>query len=134
MQFQNDSDIKFELNKKIFAFIPAESGTFWHGPIRAPMKANGYLLGLENLSRMLKPQGKLYLSVPIGPQRTEFNANRVFSLGYLLKCLPGGFDVVSFSYIGDGGDLHEAVPLKAEGIASNCGCTFWLGILESTKQ
>jgi len=99
-----------------------------------PVNYDGYLMGLNNLSRMLKGGGKLYLSVPIGPQRIEFNAHRVFSLGYLLECLSGGFMVDSFSYVDDGGDLHEEMPLTAEGVASNYGCTFGLGILELTRR
>ena len=38
----------------------------------------GHLVGWENMGRMLKREGKLYFSVPIGKQRVEFNAHRVF--------------------------------------------------------
>ena len=38
----------------------------------------GYIKGLENLSKLLLPNGFLYLSTPIGKERVEFNANRVF--------------------------------------------------------
>ncbi len=34
-------------------------------------------------NRMLKKEGKFYFSVPIGEQRIEFNAHRVFSVKYL---------------------------------------------------
>jgi hypothetical protein len=39
----------------------------------------GYQRGIENLAKLLKPKGKLYLSTPIGRQRVEFNANWVFN-------------------------------------------------------
>ncbi len=42
-----------------------------------PIDPRGFEHGLENLARMLKPNGVLYLSVPIGSERVEFNANRV---------------------------------------------------------
>src|SRR6185369_3343809 len=36
----------------------------------------GHVRGLANLAQVVQPGGVLYLSVPIGPQRTEFNAHR----------------------------------------------------------
>src|SRR5208283_2551263 len=39
------------------------------------IKYDGYVLGLDNLHRILRKGGKLYLSVPIGPQRIEFDAH-----------------------------------------------------------
>lgn len=39
---------------------------------------NGHIKGLTNMSKLLKNNGMLYLSVPIGKERVEFNANRVF--------------------------------------------------------
>ena len=41
----------------------------------------GHLKGLSNLKQLVAKGGKFYLSVPIGPQRIEFNAHRVFFLG-----------------------------------------------------
>ena len=48
---------------------------------------DGYILGLNNLYLMLKKGGKFYFSVPIGIQRIDFDANRVFSINYLLKII-----------------------------------------------
>lgn len=99
-----------------------------------PIDINGDKKGLENMRKVLKPGGKFYLSVPIGPQRIEFNAHRVFSLRYLLNQLRPNFTVDRFSYVDDGGDLHDEVSLTEEQVASNCGCTFGFGILEMTKK
>jgi hypothetical protein len=41
--------------------------------------------GLANLAVLLEPGGTLYLSVPIGRARVEFNANRVFDPGELVE-------------------------------------------------
>jgi len=39
----------------------------------------GHEKGIANLASLLKPGGTLYLSAPIGVERVEFNANRVFN-------------------------------------------------------
>ena len=52
-----------------------------------PVRPDGHLLGLDNIYRILRNEGKFYFSVPIGPQRVEFNAHRVFSLQYLLNSI-----------------------------------------------
>jgi SAM-dependent methyltransferase len=43
-----------------------------------PIDVNGHIKGIENMAKILKPSGTFYLSVPIGIERVEFNANRVF--------------------------------------------------------
>ena len=98
-----------------------------------PLKYNGHLLGLNNLHQILKKGGKLYLSVPIGPQRIEFNAHRVFSVGYLLDNFAGRYVIDQFSFVDDCGDLHENTPITDTGLKHNFGCTFGCGIFEMTK-
>lgn len=44
-----------------------------------PIDPHGYARGLANLAALLKPQGRLYLSTPMGRERVEFNANWVFA-------------------------------------------------------
>ncbi len=95
-----------------------------------PVECDGHLLGLANLHRCLQKGGTLYLSVPIGPQRIEFNAHRVFSLNYLLNLFAGRFEIKQFSYIDDGGSLYEDVPLRETDVQVNCGCRFGCGIFE----
>ena len=43
-----------------------------------PLDPRGYELGIENMARILRPGGVFYLSVPVGVERVEFNAHRVF--------------------------------------------------------
>lgn len=50
-----------------------------------PVNPSGYRLGIENLSKLLLPGGRLYLSTPIGSQRVEFNANWVFNPNTILN-------------------------------------------------
>lgn len=103
-----------------------------------PINYNGHIIGLENLNKLLKPNGKLYLSVPIGiPQRIEFHAHRIFSLSYLLGQFEGKYRIDNFSYINDEGDLYENMSLTEKDIKDNFGCkgdgTNGCGIFEMTK-
>jgi hypothetical protein len=102
-----------------------------------PIDYKGYLKGLENLYLMLKPEGKFYFSVPIGKQRIEFNAHRVFSVKYLLELFNGKFNIEHFSFVDNKGDLHENAELKEENIMANFGCDYnvygGIGIFEMRK-
>lgn len=44
----------------------------------------GWRFGLTNLAALLRPSGKLYLATPVGRERVEFNAHRVFSPARIL--------------------------------------------------
>lgn len=43
-----------------------------------PIDPQGYRAGLTNMARILAVGGTMYLAVPVGIARVEFNANRVF--------------------------------------------------------
>ena len=40
----------------------------------------------DNIQRKLKKGGRLYLSIPIGKERLEFNAHRVFYPSTIIEC------------------------------------------------
>ena len=98
------------------------------------VRPDGHLLGLDNIYRILRNEGKFYFSVPIGPQRVEFNAHRVFSLQYLLKIFDKKYDIEHFSYVDDRGDLCVDVKLDEDAIRSNCGCPYGCGIFEMRRK
>lgn len=98
-----------------------------------PVNYDGYLCGLNNLYRILKKGGKLYFSVPIGPQRIEFNAHRVFSVGYLMEYFEGKYHLDQFSFIDDQGILHEDAPMTDSNKRNSFGCVYGCGIFEMTK-
>lgn len=58
-----------------------------------PVDPDGYLRGISNMSSLLKQGGKLYLSVPIGMERVEFNAHRIFDPRDLIK-MCGNFNLI----------------------------------------
>ncbi len=107
---------------------------FGLGRYKDPIDAEGHLKGLDNIYRMLKKGGKFYYSGPIGPQRINFNAHRVFSLEYLKNILLDKYQLDSFSYVDDGGELFEDQDLFAPQAKNNYGCTFGCGIFELTKK
>lgn len=94
----------------------------------------GHLKAIENIALMLKSEGVFYLSVPIGPQRIEFNAHRVFSMSYLIKDLSNKFDIKSFSYINDDGDFFENIELNDKDVERNYGCRYGCAVLTCIKK
>jgi SAM-dependent methyltransferase len=101
-----------------------------------PIRPNGHVVGLANLHEILREGGTLYLSVPMGPQRIEFDAHRVFGLSKLLDLVEHGFDIMQFSYVDDAGDLQKDVALKAsqEQVSNNFGCHYGCAILTLRKR
>ncbi|RZB35266.1 MAG: hypothetical protein SRB1_01034 [Desulfobacteraceae bacterium Eth-SRB1] len=97
--------------------------------------SQGHLKGLQHILMMLKRGGKFYFSVPIGEQRIEFNAHRVFSLRYLFELLTRDYQIDSFSYVDDKGDLHRDVVTRDRDsdIENNFLCHYGCGIFELTK-
>ena len=96
-----------------------------------PIAFDGHEQGFASLVRVCKPGGILYLSVPIGPLRVEFNAHRVFSVAYVLEMAEAhGLTTEGFAYIDDSGDLHAEVEIEATGVADDYGCYFGCGLFE----
>lgn len=93
----------------------------------------GHLKGLAQLKRMVKPGGRLYLSTPIGPQRVEFNAHRIFSAESLLGWFAEGWKVERFAYLDDSEKLHEVADLKTADVKNHFGCRTGLGILVARR-
>lgn len=50
-----------------------------------PIDPEGSEHGLANMAALLRERGRFYLSVPIGIERVEFNANRVFDPQTIVK-------------------------------------------------
>lgn len=98
------------------------------------VRFDGHLLGLRNLTRMLRQKGTLYLSVPIGRQQVQFNAHRIFSAQYILDITRADFELRSLSLVDDAGDLHEDVTASAEELTSSFGYEYGCGIFELVKH
>ena len=94
----------------------------------------GYVKGFESFSKVLKSGGILYLSVPIGPERIDFNSCRVFSIRTILVLAKQRFDLLAFSYVDDDGNFFPCVSLTPERVAENCGCDYGCGIFEFRRK
>jgi hypothetical protein len=98
-----------------------------------PIDYFGYIKALDNIKFILQKNGLFYFSVPIGPQRIEFNAHRVFSLEYLVQTLKERFSILEFSIVDDNGELHTNIKLNPDMVKSNCNCNYGCGIFVLRK-
>ena len=95
---------------------------------------DGYKTGFDNLVTMLEPGGILYFSVPMGRQRIEFNAHRIFGLKHLLEMFDAhALELLDFSYVDDLGNLVENVAMSPDAISTTYGLTYGCGIFELRK-
>lgn len=62
---------------------------------------DGHLKGLSQLKRMVAPGGMLYLSTPVGHERIEFNAHRVFAPDTVIAWFEDGWEIESSALIDD---------------------------------
>jgi len=99
-----------------------------------PIDAQGHARALANIVKLLKPKGKLYLSVPIGTQRIEFNAHRVFSPNTIVDLLQADCALASLSFVDDEGDVHERVSATEEEMKTGFGCQLGCGIFEFERR
>jgi hypothetical protein len=89
---------------------------------------DGWVKGLAALTQITKQGGTLYLSVPIGSQRIEFDAHRVFSVSTLTAKLMTDFEIVEFFYIDDLGDHHHVDSTTLSKDKNNFGCVYGCGV------
>jgi hypothetical protein len=65
-----------------------------------------------------------YLSVPVGPQTIEFNAQRIFNPNTILnEAHRLGLDLIEFCHVDDNGDYHRKSSIDdAAACKYGCGC------------
>lgn len=85
---------------------------------------SGWKVGLNNLTRMVARNGNLLIAVPVGRERIEFDAHRVFRPETLISAVTAlGFKLNSFSAVDDDGNFHETIdPTDCNNLEYGCGC------------
>jgi hypothetical protein len=95
-----------------------------------PIDPNACWQFMKSLARVLAPGGTLYFAVPVGRERIEFNAHRIFDPRRIIRFFgEQGLQVVACSAVDDRGDFVETPDWEI--IASN---EFSCGIFEFTKR
>ena len=95
-----------------------------------PIDPAGYLKGLAQLKSMVAPGGMLYLSTPIGPQRIEFNAHRIFSPATVISWFSDGWEIKKCAVIGDDCKVTEG---EGSSLLAGATCQTGVGILSARK-
>ena len=88
---------------------------------------DGWRKAFGELARVLAPNGRLYLSVPVGVERVRFNGDRIFAPQTVTGAL-ANLRLLHFSVVDDTGALQEDVALDSAARAENA-----CGLFEFTK-
>ncbi len=98
-----------------------------------PIDPNGYMLGIANMAQLLKLNGVFYLSTPVGQERVEFNANRVFDPREIIRCaLSNGLKLQELILINSSGPSINKVPTEQDLLEISL-CKYQLGIFIFNK-
>jgi len=129
--FQDDAT---ELGEFLDESVPSLSSLhaaehFGLGRYSDPIDPRAYWRFAESLQRVLTKRGTLYFSVPIGEQRLEFNAHRVFCPETVLRMF-GGLSLESFAFVDDSGAFHDGCLPSDVPPQTKYGC----GLFEFTKE
>jgi hypothetical protein len=77
-----------------------------------PIDPEGYRKAIRELQRVAMQGAPLYIGVPVGRQRLEFNGQRVFDPEYVVECFDS-CELVEFSAVDDDNTFVRDADLKA---------------------
>jgi SAM-dependent methyltransferase len=98
-----------------------------------PLDPEGHLKGLAQLKRLVKPGGRLYLSTPIGPERVEFNAHRIFAASTLAAWFNDGWTIERSAVIRDDLKVLDDLDWNSPAAQQHFGCEAGVGVIAARK-
>jgi hypothetical protein len=119
----NSAGIERDMSDSISCLHAIEH--FGLGRYGDPLDPEGHLKGFRNMLSMLKVDGILYISFPIGMKNgVYFNAHRVFDPAEIYQWLPsdGSYRIERFDYVNDDGRLVKDLELPVRNVSVVDGC------------
>ncbi|WNO05822.1 DUF268 domain-containing protein [Rhodoferax mekongensis] len=99
-----------------------------------PVDANGHVRGFANMAKLLRPGGTFYLAVPIGREKVEFNANRIFDPRSIIRLAQANvLSLQRLVVITNGSTVKDAQPIDNE-LQALANEDYGLGIFVFKKQ
>lgn len=95
-----------------------------------PLDPEGHLKGIAQLKQMVARDGILYLSTPVGEERVEFNAHRVFAPDTMLDWFADAWSIEHTAVIDDQCNTHSGSGPDA---LVNARCHTGVGIVAARK-
>lgn len=99
-----------------------------------PIDTEGFKRGIVNIADLLRGEGVFYLSTPIGIDRVEFNAHRVFDPRVIIKLAEeNSLQLTTLTVIQPGGRI-EAHSLEEVQLSDLASQRYTLGIFTFVKR
>ena len=99
-----------------------------------PIDPLGYKAGFSSMAALLRAGGTFYLALPVGVERVEFNANRVFDPATIIQLgLENGLHLQEFLLHTEAGGMRRIDP-TASTIATIAKSRYGLGLFVFVKQ
>ncbi len=131
LKLSNLSSQSCDLNKLSFADGSIQSLSCMHtiehvglGRYGDPIDAQGDIVSINELKRVVAINGSLLVVVPVGKPKIEFNAHRIYSYEQIIEYFKG-FKLKEFSLVTDDADFIENANFQlVKNQKYGCGC-FW---------
>ncbi len=131
LQLGNLTTVKCDLTQLDFTSGSIESLSCMHtlehiglGRYGDPIDPLGDVKAINELKRVVKPNGSLFVVVPVGEPKIVFNAHRIYDPVEFVKLFEG-FRLADFSLVKDNNDFIEGIdPVQAKEEKYGCGC-YW---------
>jgi hypothetical protein len=89
---------------------------------------NGHLIGFNNMIKLVRPNGRFYISFPVNSSitKTYFNAHRVFHYKEILSWQGSNYlSLIRFDLVDDHGDLHSNLNIDEVNMKFEFGCAIY---------